>query len=1025
MFDQQGRYVIRHYQTKPPFSSFLPGIAGPMRVPVWCYYNNRGQAVCSFGAKDKDHAIMEFSPAHTAYQNVSRTGFRTFCKINGAYQELFTGNCDMHIGMSEVEITCRESGLEASALYFGVPGERTAALARVLTVRNVGDAPAALELLDGMPAVVPYGVDQDALKNMANLAKAWMQAEDAEAGRACFRVRASMADTAQVTEVKGCNFCLGLDGGGTVLHPLVQPELVFGQDTSLARPERFVSTSLKKLTALPQMTKNRFPCCFLPMGAVLEPGEKIELFALYGQAEDKGRVAALADRVNGRDWFEAKRREAKALVDSLCAHIAARTGDPVFDAYCRQSYLDNLLRGGAPVFFESEGKKAPFYLYSRKHGDPEREYNYFSLGGEYYAQGNGNFRDVNQNRRCSVLFAPDLGAEDIHTFFDLIQSDGYNPLVITASTYTLPSDALGQFLEKLPEDCRAQAPALLTKPFTPGTLAMALEDWGLGANAETLTAAAVCASGSEPNAAFSEGYWCDHWTYNLDLIESYLSVYPEQAEKLLFEDRRYRWYESRALVNPRAKRYCVTANGLRQYHALDEDAKVDTTRKWMYAGEGEARSTLIEKLLLLCAVKTATLDAAGMGVEMEGGKPGWYDALNGLPGLLGSSMAESCELARLLSFTRKALAGYGRDISIYEEIAGLLEAVNGILQTEDDPYVRWDRMNRVKESYRSQTAFGFSGGRQVLGCQVLTEMLERMERAVLSGIQKAEKLGGGICPTYFTFEATDIANTPDGPMPLALEPHPLPLFLEGPVRWLKLNFPRAEKETLAGKVRESGLYDRALNMYKVNESLSSVSYEAGRALAFTPGWLENESIWLHMEYKYLLELLKSGLYRQFSEAFHNAAIPFLDPARYGRSPLENVSFLASSANPDPTVWGRGFVARLSGSTAELLQIWQLMFFGPAPFQWDGTGLHLRFAPFIPAYLMPEDGVIEAAFLGGVKVVYHVDRLAELLPGKTVPVRWELAGRDGRKRTVDGSELGDGDARAVRARQIREIHITMK
>lgn len=62
MFDAQGRYVIQNYQGKPPFSSFLPGIAGQLGVPVWCYYNNRGQGVCSFGVNDKDHAIMEFSP---------------------------------------------------------------------------------------------------------------------------------------------------------------------------------------------------------------------------------------------------------------------------------------------------------------------------------------------------------------------------------------------------------------------------------------------------------------------------------------------------------------------------------------------------------------------------------------------------------------------------------------------------------------------------------------------------------------------------------------------------------------------------------------------------------------------------------------------------------------------------------------------------------------------------------------------------------------------------------------------------
>ena len=115
MFDAQGRYVIQNYQGKPPFSSFLPGIAGQLGVPVWCYYNNRGQGVCSFGVNDKDHAIMEFSPARQAYRDVARTGFRTFCKVNGTYRELFTQNCDMHIGMSELEITCEQDGLRASA----------------------------------------------------------------------------------------------------------------------------------------------------------------------------------------------------------------------------------------------------------------------------------------------------------------------------------------------------------------------------------------------------------------------------------------------------------------------------------------------------------------------------------------------------------------------------------------------------------------------------------------------------------------------------------------------------------------------------------------------------------------------------------------------------------------------------------------------------------------------------------------------------------------------------------------------
>lgn len=1024
MFDEKNRYVIEDHQSKPTFSSFLPGIAGPLGVPVWCYYNDRGQGVCSFGAKDKDHAIMEFSPACTACRNVSRTGFRTFCKVDGAYRELFTQSCAMHIGMSELEITCRDRELEAGAVYFGIPGERTAALARILTIRNAGGASVDLELLDGMPELVPYGVDQDALKNMANLAQAWMRVEDAETGCACFRTRASMADTAQVTAVEGCNFCLSRDETGALLRPIVQPELVFGADTSLAVAEGFAAVPLETLCQTPQVTENRFPCCFLPKAARLGPGQSVQIFSLYGQAEDKSRVAALAERVSGGSWFQAKRREAVRLVEELCAPIGTKTADPVFDAYCKQTYLDNILRGGAPIFFEDGEKKVPFYLYSRKHGDPEREYNYFSLGGEYYAQGNGNFRDVNQNRRCDVLFAPEVGAVNIHTFFDLIQTDGYNPLVVLPASYTLPADKLEWALEELPPEHREQGRALLSKPFTPGALAMALEDWGL--DAQVLTAAIVCVAECEPNADFKEGYWCDHWTYNLDLIESYLSIYPERQEELLLGECRYRWYESRALVDPRPKRYHMTPSGLRQYHALDEGAKAGVTRKWVCAANGEeARSTLMEKLLLLCAVKTATLDAAGMGVEMEGGKPGWYDALNGLPGLLGSSMAESCELARLLAFTRKALAGQDGDVLLYTEIAALLEGVGRILQSVSDPFARWDRLNRLKEDYRDQTAFGFGGGKLPLSRRSLAAVLETMERAVLDGIERAVALGGGVCPTYFTFEADGITETPDGPLPTGLTPHPLPLFLEGPTHWLKLDAPVRQKAALAEKIRQSGLYDKALKMYKVNQSLAGVSFEAGRALAFTPGWLENESVWLHMEYKYLLELLKSGLYDQFCRDFHTAAVPFLDPARYGRSPLENVSFLASSANPDPSVWGRGFVARLSGSTAEFLQIWQLMFFGPDPFRVGEGGLELHFSPCVPDHLMGGDGTVRAVFLGRIPVTYRAPGLSALLPGKTKPVRWTLAKTDGETVTVDSPYLSEHEAHMVRDGGVRAIEILMK
>ena len=78
---RRGRFVIRDYAAKRPFASFLPGIAGPLGIPLWVFYVNRGQAIASFGVENKDNPIMEFEPANKAYQTTPYTGFRTFLKL--------------------------------------------------------------------------------------------------------------------------------------------------------------------------------------------------------------------------------------------------------------------------------------------------------------------------------------------------------------------------------------------------------------------------------------------------------------------------------------------------------------------------------------------------------------------------------------------------------------------------------------------------------------------------------------------------------------------------------------------------------------------------------------------------------------------------------------------------------------------------------------------------------------------------------------------------------------------------------
>lgn len=1026
-------YKIENYGKKTEFASFLPGISGTKGIPIWCYYVNRGQCVVSFGVENKDHAIMEFYPAHQAYQNVKRTGFRTFLKKDGEVLEAFKEEDvphSMSIAMNGFEIEERDEnhGLFTKVSYFTLPGEKIGALVRKLCITNTGKEAAGLEILDGMPACIPYGVDLENMKMMGQTVKAWMQVLMVE-GIPFMRARASIKDTAAVTEVKGGNFSIGTLKDGTRLKSITDPRVVFAYDLSLDKPVNFREKSLQELWEMEQRADNIVPCCFYGLQVNLAPGEETVLYQLIGQAENKEVLTEFAGRKLDAAYYDCKREEADELAASLCRHVKTGTANEDFDAYCQYTYMDNVLRGGYPIKLAED---KVFYIYSRKHGDLERDYNFFSMLPEFYSQGNGNFRDVNQNRRCDTFFAPFVGDLNIRTFYSLIQPDGYNPLGVEKVTYCLKEEKVNRIFADASEEEKAHMRSLLQKPFTPGELYKELDKFCKGSGKEdALFAEILGEADGVTNGRFAEGYWSDHWTYNLDLLENYLSIFPEKEEYLLYTEM-YSYYKPQAKVRKREERCVRTEKGIRQYTAVEETGGKDGSLLQDNYGEGETiLVTLMEKLLLLSVTKFATLDSYGMGVEMEGGKPGWYDALNGLPGLFGSSMAESCELARNLEYTIGALKRYPRQVELLKELADFIGEIHGIVKEEKQALLKdqkvmgfYNKVNDAKEAYRDKIYQGVSGEKKSLSAGYLAEVLEQWHEIVRTGIDKACALSNGICPTYFTFEVTDYEETQAGVKPLDFKLQEVPLFLEGPVRYLKLDNTKERKKELYEEVKHSDLYDEKLSMYKVNASLAEASYELGRAKAFTPGWLENESIWLHMEYKYLLELLKSDMYEEFFEDFHKTAIPFLDADVYGRSIYENSSFIASSKNPDSSCHGKGFVARLSGSTVEFLNMWIIMMFGKNPFLVEDGELVFAPAPVLPDYLVEEGGTVEAVLLGETRVVYHTGKKKDYIPGNYQIAEYTFTYKDGHTEKAKQPEVKGKTAQDVRDGLIEEIQITL-
>jgi hypothetical protein len=977
--NSDGSFSINDYNHAKAFSNFFPGVAGIWGIPMWVFYVNRGQGIASLGIESKDKAIVEFQPANKAYRLTSTQGFRTFLKVGKKFYEPFQNNAALTINAVQtmtvtshdltIEEINRTLGLKITVNYFTLPEESYAGLVRRVRIENISTKTLPIQMIDGLPALIPYGMKDWLCKNMSRTVEAWVKVTNVNKKAPYYQLNVEVADTPQVTHINEGNFYFAFDadakGRDSLLTPVVDPVGVFGHATDFLVPEEFLKN--EKFTApQKQFTSNRTPSALSQAQFSLKPRQSREVVSLVGFAHDIGQLNRIVKQAAKRSFIDAKARRNKELIEEIKQMCLTVSSSTAFNHYCGQTFLDNVLRGGLPVSLKTAGGPVPFNVYSRKHGDLERDYNFFMLAPTYLSQGNGNFRDVNQNRRNDIWFNADVKDSAIINFFSLVQADGYNPLVVRGLMFSVADGKVaGQLVDRNIEGAdRVKIKELLTKGFMPGELlnAIAKYELKLKGSAVGFLTDVLGHCQKQELSDHGEGFWSDHWTYNIDLLESYLAVYPEHLREVLVDKKVFSFFFNNHFVVPRDERYVLTKFGVRQYHSVVEKedethAKQKGFKLRINNGQGEVyRTTLAVKLLCLIANKAATLDPSGIGIEMEGDKPNWYDALNGLPGLLGSSISETFELKRYAQSLITALDQAGLSdqdhIAVFKELEGFIRDLTQAL-AESDPLRYWKRSNDIKEAYRQSVRLGIAGEEKNISVGDLKKFLNLVVAKTNQGVESARN-GSDLFPTYFYHEVTEYERLShrQGDLscvrPYKFKRHDLPYFLEGFVHALR-STTTAQAQAIYQAIKKSKLYDKKLGMYKVNTDLSSESEEIGRTRIFPSGWLENESIWLHMEYKYFLELLRNGLAEEFYAEAKKAMIPFLDPNVYGRSILENSSFIASSAHEDERLHGQGFVARLSGSTAEFLHMWLIMNLGPRPFRLTAQKeLTLHFEPVLPA-----------------------------------------------------------------------------
>jgi hypothetical protein len=489
---QADGFHLAGFNSARTFSSFLPGISGASGKPMWVFYTNRGQCISSFGVRDKNGAMLEFHAANKAYALTPLLGFRTFIKLQAnsgdvLYEPFQMPGAQPQAGVTqtlivrpeeiEIEEVNQALGLRVRVVYFTLPFENLPALVRRVTVENTGATALHASVIDGLPQIVPFGLEEKLLKAMSRTMEAFAEIRHLEDALPFFKLKVEPSDKPEMERIEGGFFAFTVQQGQSV--PIIaDPDLVFGMDTSLRTPLGLMQAAA--IDPLLSRCETMTGCAFAQLTLPLAAGASGSWDSYFGQVPAWEIAHEFRKRVMADALYAAnKRGENTKLVTELSARFALVAGPAELDPYTRQAFLDNTLRGGQPVVIDGPLGARVFHTFTRKHGDMERDYNAFEVAPTYWSQGNGNFRDVNQNRRCENFIFPGLDASNIETFFNLIQLDGNNPLVIQSEKFCLSNERLATLMQSWHAGNTPVWQAFLVEPFSPGQLMEALmTDYG-------------------------------------------------------------------------------------------------------------------------------------------------------------------------------------------------------------------------------------------------------------------------------------------------------------------------------------------------------------------------------------------------------------------------------------------------------------------------------------------------------------------------------------------------------------------
>ncbi|MFT6865394.1 MAG: hypothetical protein ACJA08_000212 [Cyclobacteriaceae bacterium] len=762
-------YKISNYDLMRPF--FISLVS---HSDHWMFISTTGGL--SAGRKNSNAALFPYYTDDKISENYDTIGSKTILRVNNGdkislwepftsrYQGSYSITRNLYKNFTGNKLIFEEvnADLGLNFQYSWQFSEKYGIVKRA-TILNTGNKKTSIEVLDGIQNIVPSGINSDFQNRTSNLINAYKKNElDEASGLGLFMLSAMIVDKAEPSEALKTTtiWNVGIECENILLTSLQLnkyrqgADLITERDTKAESGSYFINSHInlssnvsstwyiigevnqdhsKVITLINKLTKDKSGL-YQDLIEDVESGTQ-SLLQLVAKADglqltaDKLSVSrhyanVLFNVMRGGIFDDQYLVEKSDLLDYVLninkklLLAEARFFDQLSETLNYQ-HLIKLAHDSANADIIRICYEYLPLTFSRRHGDPSRPWNMFSIvtkndDGSKKRSYEGNWRDIFQNWEALSVSFPGYIISMITKFVNASTIDGYNPYRVTRNGI----------------------------------------DWEI----------------IEPDDPWSYiGYWGDHQIIYLQkLMEVAVSHHKDEFLELLAKPiyvyanvpYRIKGYDD-IIKDPQDTidfNQNVESKVESRVHEIGGDGKLVFDQKGRLT-----RANLTEKLLVTLLAKLSNFIPEG-GIWLNTQRPEWNDANNALVGN-GVSMVTLCYMRRYVSFcldlfTKTKIVEFeiNKPVStLFKEISNVFESRKSLLDgviSDSNRRLIVDQLGRLGEQYRSTAYAGFDGDTDKISSVELIAFMN-LTLSYLDHTIKANKRVDGLYHAYNLIQFSD------------------------------------------------------------------------------------------------------------------------------------------------------------------------------------------------------------------------------------------------------------------------------